>query len=390
MLTERKIRDAKPGERHLIIWDDKVKGLGVRIAKGGTKTFIIDYRTGGKQRRATLARTSEISLKDARERAGRELAAIRAGDAGILERRKQLMDEPTVADGIARFFDDYVPGRMRDGRMSANTRKNYLLQAKKDLLPALGKLRVADVTRHDIEAMIKRLHDKPTQKNRVLAFASRLFNLFEHWEYRPQHTNPTRGIDRAREQARDRVLSAEELSALSAALNDAKEKRPSSVAAITFAALTGLRISEVLSMQWDHVDFENGRAVLPETKTGRRWHDLPATALQILATLPKINAWVFTVGRDAPLMYRTVRKNFMDIATEAGLQDVRLHDLRRTVMTHAAASGVGTHVLRDLLGHKTTAMADRYIRAIGNPVRDAREQVGSAIAGMMEHGCVES
>lgn len=390
MLTERKIRDAKPGERHLIIWDDKVKGLGVRIAKGGTKTFIIDYRTGGKQRRATLARTSEISLKDARERAGRELAAIRAGDAGILERRKQLMDEPTVADGIARFFDDYVPGRMRDGRMSANTRKNYLLQAKKDLLPALGKLRVADVTRHDIEAMIKRLHDKPTQKNRVLAFASRLFNLFEHWEYRPQHTNPTRGIDRAREQARDRVLSAEELSALSAALNDAKEKRPSSVAAITFAALTGLRISEVLSMQWDHVDFENGRAVLPETKTGRRWHDLPATALQILTTLPKINAWVFTVGRDAPLMYRTVRKNFMDIATEAGLQDVRLHDLRRTVMTHAAASGVGTHVLRDLLGHKTTAMADRYIRAIGNPVRDAREQVGSAIAGMMEHGCVES
>ena len=66
------------------------------------------------------------------------------------------------------------------------------------------------------------------------------------------------------------------------------------------------------------------------------------------------------------------------------LQDVRLHDLRRTVMTQAAAVGIGTHVLRDLLGHKTTIMADRYIRAVGNPVRDAREQVGAAMAAMME------
>ena len=69
---------------------------------------------------------------------------------------------------------------------------------------------------------------------------------------------------------------------------------------------------------------------------------------------------------------------------QAGLEDVRLHDLRRTVMTNAAAMGVGTHILRDLLGHKTSAMADRYIRAVGNPVREAREQVGAAMAAMME------
>ena len=66
------------------------------------------------------------------------------------------------------------------------------------------------------------------------------------------------------------------------------------------------------------------------------------------------------------------------------MEDVRLHDLRRTVMTNAAAAGVGTHVLRDLLGHKTTAIADRYIRTVGNPVRDAREQVGASMAAMME------
>ena len=84
------------------------------------------------------------------------------------------------------------------------------------------------------------------------------------------------------------------------------------------------------------------------------------------------------------MTYRTVCKRFGAVVKAAGLNDVRLHDLRRTVMTSAAAAGVGTHVLRDLLGHKTTAMADRYIRHVGNPVREAREQVGAAMAAAME------
>ena len=98
---------------------------------------------------------------------------------------------------------------------------------------------------------------------------------------------------------------------------------------------------------------------------------------------PASTIGAFTIGRGSPLTYRTVRQHFADAARAAGLDDVRLHDLRRTVMTSAAAAGVGTHILRDLLGHKTTAMADRYVRAVGNPVRDAREQVGAAMAAMM-------
>ena len=84
------------------------------------------------------------------------------------------------------------------------------------------------------------------------------------------------------------------------------------------------------------------------------------------------------------MTYATVRNTFAKAAGTAGLVDVRLHDLRRTVMTRAAMAGIGTHVLRDLLGHRTTAMADRYIRSVGNPVRDARELVGAAMAAMMQ------
>ena len=150
-----------------------------------------------------------------------------------------------------------------------------------------------------------------------------------------------------------------------------------------FAAVTGLRIGEVLAVQWEHIDFESGRLLLPETKTGRRWHDLPTAATELLADTPRLGDWAFTNNGTSPATYKRVRETFARVAEAAGLQDVRLHDLRRTVMTRAAMAGVGTHVLRDLLGHKTTAMADRYVRAVGSPVRDARERVGAEMAAMM-------
>ena len=384
MLTERIIRDAKPGPKPVLLWDRQVKGLVCKVAVSGTKSYLLNYRVAGRERRATLARCSEITLKEARERAGRELAAIRAGEADPLDRRREIREAPTVADGLDRFFAEYVPERIATGRMTETTARKYRNQADNYLRPALAKRRVADVTRPDIDAMVKRLARTPTLRNRVLAFTSRLFNLFETWEWRGQHSNPVRGIDRAREEARDRILSPTEIAALSTALAEADAVNPASISAIRFAAVTGLRIGEILAIEWAHVDHDSGRLLLPKTKTGRRYHDLPSAALAILADLPRINAWCFTTGRDAPIMYRTVRAHFAAIAKAAGIEDVRLHDLRRTVMTTAAAAGVGTHVLRDLLGHKTTVMADRYIRAIGNPVRDAREQVGAAMAAMMD------
>ena len=144
-----------------------------------------------------------------------------------------------------------------------------------------------------------------------------------------------------------------------------------------------MTLTRSVGIRWEHIDFESRRLILPATKTGRRTHDLPAPAISILRALPRINDWPFTTGRPSPVTYRTVRKDFVLVAAAAGLADVRLHDLRRTVMTAAAAAGVGTHVLRDLLGHKTTMMADRYIRSVGNPVREAREQVGAVMADML-------
>ena len=381
MLTERIVRDAAAQTRTRILWDGQTRGLGLRITPSGTKSYVLSYRFAGRKRCMTLARAVEISLKAARKRAGTELATIRSGESDPLARRESGLRQPTVGRLIERFLTDYAPGRIEHGRMTESTLRLYGRQCRRYICPALGSVRVAEVTRHDIEAAVAEL--KPVLRNRVLALLSRLFNLAEIWEWRGQHTNPVRGIERAREEPRDRVLSRSELAALGEALAATEARHPAPVAAIRLAVLTGLRIGEILAIRWEHVDFDSRRLLLPRTKTGRRTHDLPPAAIDILQQLPRINAWAFTVGRDAAVTYSHARKVFARVASMAGLADVRLQDLRRGFMTRAAASGVGTHLLRDLLGHKTTAMADRYIRAVGDPVREARVRVGAAMAEAM-------
>lgn len=382
MLTERIIRDAKAGPRKQFFWDREVKGFGVRVTTGGAKAYVLFYRVAGRKRLATLARCSELSLKAARERAKTELAAIRAGEGDPLQRRREAVVAPTVAELVERFLTVEGPARIERGRLGERTLVEYRRQAEGYILPTIGKHRVSDVTRGDVEHLVARLPS--TTRNRVLALVSRLFTLAERWDWRAQNDNPARGVERSREEPRDRVLAPSELSALAAALNDLEDQYPAPVAAIRTAAVTGLRISEVLAIRWEDVEFETGRLTMPETKTGRRVHDLPAPALEILSALPHVNEWCFTTGRDAPITYRYTRSTFQEAVRAAGLDNVRLHDLRRTVMTNAAAAGVGTHVLRDLLGHKTTHTADQYVRYAGNPVRDARQQIGNAMAAMME------
>ncbi len=381
MLTERTIRDQKPGEKNQIIWGTKLKGLGCRITPAGSQAFVLRYTDAkGRQRLATLARVSEISLKEARELAARELVKIRLGETDILTRRKERRGSLTVAEGISSFFEDFCPRRVTTGRMTSRTVREYSKQADRYLLPALGRLDVDEVKRRHIERMVDSL--RPILRNRVLALTSRIFRYFEDEGLRPQNDNPCRGVERSREEPRDRTLDPTEIAALGKALSES-DIDPASRAAIQFAMLTGLRISEVISIRWECVNFEAGNVLLPTTKTGRRTHPLSTCALSVLAGLPIRGDHVFCKTALLPISYWAVRQSFVKVVADAGLSDVRLHDLRRTFMTRAAESGIGSHTLRDLLGHKTATMADRYIRRANVPVVDATELVSGALAAMM-------
>ena len=382
MLTQRRIRDAEPGPETRILWDGRIAGFGLRIAKGGTKSYVLSFRTvEGRQRRTTLGRVTEITLKEARERAGKQLAAIRDG-ADPVEARQEAREAPTVDDGLRRFFGEYAPAREKLGRMKPSTLRDYGWMARRYIEPALGRRKIGSVTRRHVERMVAPLPGP--QRNRVLALTSRLFNTFTDWGWRPENSNPCRGIEKAKVEARDRTLSPSELAALSKALSEHEKQNPAAVAAIRVAALTGLRISEVLGIRWRDVDFETGRLALPQTKVGARVHSLPDPALDVIRQLPRLSPrWVFSADGKAAITYKTLNVHFHRVCATAGIEGARPHDLRRTIATGMAAAGVGSHILRDALGWRTTQMADRYVRSMGSPVHAARQAIGAEIAAQM-------
>ncbi len=388
MLTERIVRDATPTGKTYTVWDRQVKGLGLQVTEGGTKNYVMRYKTeDGRKRQAILGRAAGVSLKAARERAGLELFAIRNGDADPLERRREAREAPTVGEMVERFFAEVAPVRVQAGRMSPKTVENYRSQSNRYILPLLGDAKVAKVTRADVEQFALKVKGAGPQRNRVLQLLSRLFTEAERWDWRPERSNPVRLVVRAVERPRERVLAPSELTALAAALDALEPEYPFQVNAIKVAAMTGLRISEVLGMVWERIDLETGRRAALETKTGPRVLPLPAAVVNLLARLPRVNGcpWVFAgAKRGSAVGYKLTRDVFAKAVEGAGLADVRLHDLRRSLATRLAGAGVNAYILRDVLGHKSLTMSNRYVRAAGEALAEAVEKGAALTAAAME------
>ncbi|MCY4469400.1 MAG: tyrosine-type recombinase/integrase [Thiotrichales bacterium] len=385
MLTERVIRGLKATGKTFSTWDSKVVGLGVQVTAGGTKNYVLRYKLAGRKRQAILSRVEGVRFADIRKRAAAELLKVRVEGEGILERQHEARTAPAVADLAERFLNETAPARIKARRMAPSTLVGYRNQIRKYIVPRLGRMPGEAVTRRDIERLSERMAGVPAMRNRTLALLSRLFTLAEHWGWRPQHTNPVRGVDRAREDARDRTLNRAESARLSDALGELDVRYPVPVAAIRVAALSGLRISEVLSLTWDSVDVETGRAVLTKTKTGRRVVPLAGPVLYIITGQIRIagNPYIFAGARGAAVGYSHWRKVFAEAVRRAGLEGVRLHDLRRTVATRLAGDGLAAFTIRDVLGHSTLTMSNRYVRMAGDALSEATERAAALTADAM-------
>ena len=381
-LTPARIAAAKPRARAWVLWDAKARGFGVRVFPGGGKAYVIKYRTHGKQRWFTIARVGELGLADARDRAGRALADIRDG-ADPARERQERRQAPTVAEGLDRFFAETVPARIEKGLMGERTATDYRRQAGLTVRPSLGALKIESVTKRDIEVAVA--PRAPVQRNRTLGFLSRLFAEFERWEWRAQGSNPVRGIERTREQPRDRTFSPDEIQSFAKAL--AEEQHSTGAAVIRFLMLTGWRTAEARNLQWTDVDLGAGQATLRTSKTGRQVRPVAASALQVIASQPRTedNPHVFAGEDGKAVDYHVVRKVFRRICEAAGIADARMHDLRRTLATRAAADPrISVFLLRDMLGHKTLHMANRYARQAGSELQAAQDATAEAMAALMK------
>jgi integrase len=280
------------------------------------------------------------------------------------------------------------------------------------VLPLLGELYVEEVTRNDIDnfkidlkagkhadpAASRRsgyrggavVTGGPGVANRCLALLSKMFNLAERWGVRPDNTNPVRHIGKYAESKKERYLTGDEFERLATALSEAERKEaenPFVIAAIRLLVLTGARLGEILSLRWADVNFEHGMLLLGDSKTGRKTIFLSKPAMELLNRLPRLsgNPYVIVGSRHGQHL-KNLQKPWGRIRGAAKLPDVRIHDLRHSFASIAAASGMSLPVIGKLLGHTKSATTERYSHLAADPLKAANEAIGQQLAKLLGSG----
>jgi len=352
-----------------------VRGFGVRATAAGVKSFILNYRTHGIERRLTIGSFPAWSVTEARRRARELRVRIDHGEDPLAEREAERA-APTMRDLAQRYIDEHLP-RKRPG--SARDDKSMLRQW---IVPGLGSKKVVAVRPADIEALHSKITNSgaPTRANRVVALCSKMFSLAVKWEYRSD--NPSKGaIERNAEKKRKRYLSAEEIARLSAALSGCPSQRAAD--AIRLLMLTGARRTEVCAAKWSEFNLEAGTWTKPGSTTKQKTdHHVPlsAPALQLLNAMgPKSDGYLFP-GRDGA-RYLNIETTWKSVRKAAELADIRLHDLRHSFASILVSSGASLPLIGALLGHSNPATTARYSHLYLDPLRAATERVGAVVTG---------
>jgi integrase len=427
-ITKRTVDAMQAGPRDRFMWDTELAGFGLKVTPAGKKLYVYQYRRGGRStptRRVTIGPHGALTPDQARKKAVRLAGAVAGGGdpATALAAERGAL---SMAELAGRFLEEHVATKTKP-----RTAAEYRRLIETIVLPALGKRRVRDVMAGDIAKLHHELRASPYVANRVLAVLSKMLNLAEKWQERPPGSNPCRHVERYREHKRERMVTMAEFAYLGDVLTDT-DQSPHAVAAIRLLVFTGARLSEILALRWEWIDFERGEARLPESKTGAKTLHLPPPALAILNELPKVedNPHVI-VGRvpGAALVnlekpWRAIRASATvrmwresedarvselvaglapklgreptvgecwqaaceaEINLPIGMTDVRLHDLRHAFGSVAASSGMGLPIIGKMLGHAQAATTQRYAHLAPDPVKAAAAAVAGKLAGAMGH-----
>ncbi len=386
-LTKRVVDATQPHpDQDIVIFDTELPGFCVRVKPSGVKSYAIQYRNAdGRSRRMTLGKHSVLTTEEARNQARQQLAATKRGFDPLADkraRRAKAAAAQTVRQLMDRYLGDYAEVRKKPSSVKEDRR---LIDRR--IKPAIGALLIDSLTREHVVDLHHQLRATPFEANRTIALLSKALGLAEVWGLRPQGSNPCRYVERYSEKARDRFYSDAELASIGTALREAETTGTESsgvILAIRLLALTGCRLGEVLSLRWDDVDLETGVLRLPDAKAGARLVPLGDAALQLLSKAPRDGLRVIHYkSSTAPLPTSTVEGAWSRIKAKAGVENARLHDLRRTVGTIAGQHGWNAFTVKTVMGHKTLSMTDRYVVQDVGPIRRAANDVSRRISAAL-------
>jgi integrase len=407
-LTKRTVDALAARDKPFISFDTEIKGFGVRVMPSGAKTFCLEYRPhgGGRsvaKKRLTLGRYKAMTVEQARVAALNALARIRLGADPQAEKEGQR-----AALTVSRLIDEFISGHVGI-KCKAKTAEAHKIALER-LRAAHGSLKAEALTRSQVAAMHTVMVESPFAANRFLAVVSKLFAWAERRGEVGAGSNPARGIERYPEQGRERFLTGDELARLGDALEAAEtvglpydideskastkhapkpENRrrkidPYAVAAIRLLILTGARLREILDARWEQVDLERGVIFLADSKTGRKPVYLSAAAQSVLASLPRVSGNPHIIAGDREGAPRAdLKKPWVAVCRAAGLEGVRLHDLRHSFASVGAGASMGLPVIGKLLGHSQAATTHRYAHLDADPLRRAADTIGATIDAAM-------
>jgi integrase len=404
-ITKRLADGLKPSEADYYVFDTDIIGFGVRVRATGGMSFIVQYKAGSGRgapaRRVTLGAIGKMTPEQARAAARKVLGSVAHGQDPAAEKaneRRSLL----LGDVIEAFLAEHA-----EAKRKASTAAWYRGSLERSVKPALGGMSPGKVTRQDIARLHSSLRETPVQANRVLAMIGALYGFAARAGHVPQGYNPARGIEKFPERSRERFLTSGELTTLGDVLrvgeteglpwrgeyeskHTAKEENrrtvldPFAIAAIRLLILTGARLREILHAKWQHVDFERAILFLPDSKTGRKPVYLSAPALELLASLPRLEGNPHIIaGLKEGAPRADLKKPWAAVTKAAGLEGLRIHDLRHSFASIGAGASLGLPIIGKLLGHTQAATTSRYAHLDADPMRRAVETIGATIAAAM-------
>ena len=374
-ITKRTVDALAVQERERVVWDDDLKGFGVRVHPSGRRVYIVKTRYRGRVIKMTIGPHGAVTPSYARVRAAEIITDARAGKNPV----GRNADAPTMIALGKRFLKEYVATHCKP-----STAEEYRRSVKLFIDPRIGRYRVPDIQRSDIAALHHDMRDTPYQANRTLGVLSKMFNLAELWDLRPDGSNPCRHVKRFREEKRERFLSDIEYQRLGAALKEIEvdgTETASAIAAVRLLMLTGCRLSEIQKLRWQHVDLGAGELRLPDTKTGAKVVYLGDPAIAVLERIDRRdgNPWVIA-GRKPESHLTDLQHPWRRIRARADLDDVRIHDLRHSFASGGLLVGEGLPMIGKLLGHTQVQTTARYAHLASDPVKSAANRIASRIA----------
>jgi integrase len=277
------------------------------------------------------------------------------------------------------FCDQYLQ-EYAIPQKKAKTVKDEQERIRRTILPAFGKKRLHTIKKVEIQSLHSSMHKTPYEANRVLALMRIIFKYAEARLHIDTTTNPCKGIKPYRERRRERFLSQTELARVFQVCSRRIAENSGSIyAMLAFQVLmlTGARRDEVRTLKWEQIDLEHRKISLTDTKTGNRIIPISDVLDQVLRTIPKQlnNPYVFC-GLKKGTCLVNLRKPWQVVLSEAGLTNVRIHDLRHSYASLCISSGKDLETTRRLLGHRDSRTTMQYVHVGDQRLHETSNAIG--------------